>query len=325
MATPVRAFLHSLIDYAGLFPPAKLKLDPAVRNYTDYRRGDDQWMLGRFIIPASRLEELDSYASLFSESKADNPFAFSVLGKPAESIFGTLDLTLETAKTFESSHEGNTVTDLFEFKLPPDALDKEVLADLLHQAGEKLKGSLLRPASAFFEVPLMSDNWERSLDVAAQALSDHRSAEIKLGLKFRLGGVTEDLFPPVDAVARALYVANQAGVPFKGTAGLHHPVRHFAASVDTMMHGFLNVFGGAILTQVHNLDAPAIERIVSDEVADHFVLNTDGLTWMDLHASAEQIQSARQSFATSYGSCSFDEPREDLREMGILTPETASA
>ena len=50
--------MHGLIDYAGLFPPASLDLAAAVRNFTWYRLGDDNWMLGRFIVPASRLQDV---------------------------------------------------------------------------------------------------------------------------------------------------------------------------------------------------------------------------------------------------------------------------
>ena len=78
MTEALRAFMTELIDYAGLFPPARLDLDPALRNYARYRNEADAWMLGRFIVPAARLQELAAYHDeLFAA--ADTPFSFAVL------------------------------------------------------------------------------------------------------------------------------------------------------------------------------------------------------------------------------------------------------
>ncbi len=49
-----RALLSELIDYAGLFPPAALSMPEAVSNYADYRQGDFNWILGRFVLPVTR-------------------------------------------------------------------------------------------------------------------------------------------------------------------------------------------------------------------------------------------------------------------------------
>ena len=57
MNASLRALLSGVVDYAGLFPPAGLPLDQAIRNYARYRQGSDAWMLGRFVIPAARLAE----------------------------------------------------------------------------------------------------------------------------------------------------------------------------------------------------------------------------------------------------------------------------
>src|SRR5512135_342089 len=53
--------LHSLIDYAGLFPPAGLKMADAVANYGRYKNGPNAWALGRFVVPAARLDEFEKY------------------------------------------------------------------------------------------------------------------------------------------------------------------------------------------------------------------------------------------------------------------------
>ena len=67
MKESLRAFMKGLIDYAGLFPPAKLPLDEAIDDYVMHLKGENSWMLGRFIIPLSKLNELDRFVPLFDE------------------------------------------------------------------------------------------------------------------------------------------------------------------------------------------------------------------------------------------------------------------
>src|SRR5271166_5986544 len=64
MYASLRALMTNVIDYAGLFPPAQLPLDQALRNYASYREGPDAWMLGRFVCPAAKLAELTSFPPL---------------------------------------------------------------------------------------------------------------------------------------------------------------------------------------------------------------------------------------------------------------------
>src|SRR5205823_2206739 len=118
-------------------------------------------------------------------------------------------------------------------------------------------------------------------------------------------------FPTTEQVAACMHTAIVAGVPIKCTAGLHHPVRLFHDSVKTKMHGFLNVFGAGILGAAHKLDEGHIREILDDEQPSNFRFNADGFHWRDLRATPMQIADARGEAIVSFGSCSFDEPRED--------------
>ena len=77
---PERALLSEIVDYAGLFPPAQLPLEKAVREYAAHLGEEKAWMLGRFIIPAQRLEELEPHLVIFSE-----PVRIIALGKGGRS------------------------------------------------------------------------------------------------------------------------------------------------------------------------------------------------------------------------------------------------
>ena len=73
----LRALLENLIDYAGLFPPASLTLEPALANYRRYGTGEHAWMLGRFVIAAAQLQQVpdDCDAPFAVLSDADHPRA----------------------------------------------------------------------------------------------------------------------------------------------------------------------------------------------------------------------------------------------------------
>lgn len=314
------------MDYAGLFPPARLPLDPALRDYARYRSGPDAWMLGRFIVPAARLHELGGYAGLFAASP---PFGFSVLGFPENGDetqapeMHALRRTLAAAQAFEDAHPGRVLADRFEFKLRPVRADEPAaLADLFGAAEEGFQARAGAPARGFWEVNLLGDESARSVAAVAAAVAVHngQAGRPSAGVKLRCGGVTPDAFPSVEALAGALAACREAGVPFKATAGLHHPIRHYADEVGAVMHGFLNVFGAAILARVHGLDRALLAHILADERAEHFAFTGEGFAWTDLGATADDVAETRAHLATSYGSCSFDEPRDDLRALGLLEP-----
>ena len=68
---PLDAFLVSIVDYAGLFPPAQLGMSKAVENFAGYAKGSHGGELGRFVISAARLGEFETnFAQLPQESKS---------------------------------------------------------------------------------------------------------------------------------------------------------------------------------------------------------------------------------------------------------------
>lgn len=234
----LRILLEGLIDYAGLFPPAALTMQDAVRNYARYRDGEHAWALGKFVVPKERVKEVPP------------DFPLTILGE-------------DEVKT----------DDLDEVKRGAyvETTDLSILPEL------KRRG---------------------------------------LCAKIRTGGLTEDAFPSHEAVAAFIRACKNAGVPFKATAGLHHPLRCVRpltyepnAAVGTM-HGFLNVFLAAAMID----DA---EAILLETDAKAFTFDDSGVTWRNRRASLDELRAMRQ-FATSFGSCSFEEPIEDLEELGWL-------
>ena len=121
-------------------------------------------------------------------------------------------------------------------------------------------------------------------------------AERGLRAKVRCGG-TE--VPTADALARFLSACRTAGVPFKATAGLHHPL------AATGRHGFLNVIAACAFD-----DGAALSEPIE--------LAADGLRWRDRVAGADDLAQVRREQLVAVGSCSFFEPVDDLKQLGIL-------
>ncbi len=141
--------------------------------------------------------------------------------------------------------------------------------------------------------------------------------------KVRTGGLTPDAIPDAERIADFLMAAASRRLPFKATAGLHHPVRSVRSltyaqdSPRAVMHGFLNVFTAAAFAW-HGAERGLLLDVLQEEEAEAFAFGGKALEWRGHALSAEQIAAARNEFAHSFGSCSFEEPIGDLRELELM-------
>ena len=139
----------------------------------------------------------------------------------------------------------------------------------------------------------------------------------RCGFKLRCGGTQASAFPTTEQVAFTITTCRDFDVPLKFTAGLHHPIRHFDGELQAHMHGFINVFAASVLAHARQMNEEQVRVILEEKVAADFVFDDDGLRWKDWHATTAEINTARRK-VVSFGSCSFDEPRDDLRKLGWL-------
>ena len=130
-----------------------------------------------------------------------------------------------------------------------------------------------------------------------------------------IGGVVGSTIAAAGGISAAVVAARAHDVPWKATAGLHHPVR--GMHDGTVMHGFLNLFIAGIALQAEALDAARIGEVLAEEDPRAFVIDPTHIGWQDVRVEAEAVAAARER-CVSFGSCSFDEPVDDLRELGIL-------
>jgi hypothetical protein len=276
-----QALLSHAIDYAGLFPPARLDLRTTVRNYEAYRAGRDSWALGRLILPAKVFGEFAAMAPAFAE---EWPISFLL-----DDDFGA---------EIDAVESRGFVLNLAECRLA--RMDQ--IAEVRRRLPE---------ATLYVEAPSRDDRdgWLAAI------------AEEKACAKIRMGGVTAEAIPQAVAVAGFLEACARHGLPLKATAGLHHAIRaehpltYDPQSARAVMHGFVNFFIAAAVVCDGGSVVEA-EAMLVDDSPTNFRADDEGLWWCERNFSAEQIRAMREKFAVSFGSCSFAEPLEDMRMMG---------
>lgn len=288
----VGALLTRIVDYAGLFPPASLDMDHAVRNFRTYLGGDHAWMLANFVLPAARLAEFaDTFATTCCDEQ-EQPWTLSVVTS-AESA-------PEDLQAIDDFQQGAAFLSAVEIKVPTVPTARSILKIL--------------PRGRAHYVEIAPDRASKFLPLLASA-----GARAKL----RTGGITPEAIPEPEAIAGFLLKCAKARVPFKATAGLHHAVRGLQAltyqlsSPTATTYGFLNVFLAAVLAY-HGSNENALLKTLTEQDPKAFRLDEDAIAWHDHHMTADQIERARADFAIGFGSCSVTEPIDDLKGMGWL-------
>ena len=294
MKRSLRALLESAIDYAGTFPPARLELEAAARSYARYRAGPHAWMLGRLIVPAAKLDDLEAFLPV-PGAAAGGAWPLSVILSPDPGA------DLERIEAFERRNEGTARVASLE--APPLAPARIREAASVMPAGPE----------RFFEVPLAAGLEERIEAVAAAGAA----------AKVRTGGLREDAFPGAADLALFLAGCRRVGIPFKATSGLHHPIRG-AHPADTapespvaVMHGYLNLAVAASLIHAGEAGAGEAVEALEERSVEAFRFDDDALEWRGRRLDLAGIARARSRFFRSFGACSFEEPVEGLERSGL--------
>ena len=291
----LHTLLHTLVDYAGLFPPAGLSMDVAVANYASYRRSPHAWMLGRFIAPVSRLGEMTAAMQTIGAPDDGHPWRISAL------IGEGITADVATAVTFNAS-ASNALVDALEVK----ASSADAIREIARHVPRAMK--------TYVEIPVAAD---------ARPLVEALAAA-KLRAKIRTGGVTPEAIPTVEQVADFLRACYAASVPFKATAGLHHPLRAERALTYApdaprgVMHGFLNVFLTAAF-HYNGLTIRDAHALLAAGALDGVAINDERLAWREYVVSLAELSTIRRRFGIAFGSCSFAEPVDDLQTLGLLS------
>src|ERR1051325_9851610 len=118
MPASLRALLSESIDYAGLFPPCSLDVEPALKNHAQYMRSADTWMLCAFVLPVAKF---DAAAAHLAEFDRKRPLHVSAVGprtENASAFQAALRETVEVIRRFSINCEDRLVVSQLEMVLP---------------------------------------------------------------------------------------------------------------------------------------------------------------------------------------------------------------
>ncbi|MEM7477337.1 MAG: hypothetical protein AAF483_20320 [Planctomycetota bacterium] len=282
----MKSCLQGLFDYAGLFPPAKLGMRQAVRDYYQQSLSPESWMQNRFVVAASRLGEL----------------------LEALQNLELLDFSFELSLVVVDWDEDRPHIDRFqELKVCGAAIAAIETRDLNILDCKEL------PFEVYLEIPWDTDS----------AIYLARLDGVRQFAKLRSGGLTVDAFPKAEHVAAFLKSCHEAKVACKATAGLHHPIaalRPTCGETDAPvveMHGFINVLLAAAATR-QELPRPVVQKLLQAKAEQLTIYEAD-IRFEDLEFSLQDVIETRKHLFHSIGSCSFTEPVEDLEALGWLT------
>lgn len=272
------AQFHEFFDDAAIFPPGLAPLDVAVREHI--RRSKDEVareFIGPLILPLDKVREAVPLA-------AGERLTLSVivLADELESVDKLLEELADTAVSVST----------LEVKLSDGAVAAITTAADVKSAHPELK--------IFLELSY-ADVTEENL-VALQSAG--------LDLKFRTGGIKQELFPSSEQIIDVLSQVVAHGIAFKLTAGLHRAIRYTDENTGFHHFGFANIAAATA----------ALKNGASKEEAQQLLDSSDSVTVTEALNAGDGW---RESF-TAFGTCSVAEPVETLVEIGLVDADTAA-
>lgn len=268
--------LARLFDDAALFPPARLDMAAALAGHARHHRADHAWMVGRFVCPADRLDELVTVLG------DDQYVELSVV----------VDEPVDAARAAAAVASGRVALGTVE--LPPGA----PLAEVVEVLPEGVR--------VLAEVAVTG----RPSDEIAAAVATLAGVP-GAAAKVRCGGDSQAAVPVPEELAGFLAACRDAGVAWKATAGLHHPL-HGRRANGLVEHGFLNLAAAGGLA----LAGASVEAVAGVLDGTEVALDATGLRVAEVVFTAGELAILRERFL-AVGSCSVDEPVADLVALGV--------
>ncbi|MDA0803631.1 MAG: hypothetical protein O2819_07760 [Planctomycetota bacterium] len=300
MSCPEVLFADSL-DFAGRYPPARMSPEATVEAHARLLVRAP-WFAGRLVWPAEDLDRLsdlaEGHAPVARSPRTEGAWAVSAVTRPASSEDFRYDL--EAIEEFNDRHatEGAAALCIDSLEARVDGIrDIELAIEAV-------------PDRVF---PYLEVSWEKDPRGFLAAM-----AGVGVGAKLRTGGLDAAAHPPAGAISGFLMACARGQVPFKATAGLHRAIRHAAPEVGCDQHGFLNLFAAAALVHARCVEESEVTSMLLETEPSAFSVDASGVRWSGRHAPVEAVASMRQDLLHSWGSCSWEEPLQDLVALGIL-------
>ncbi len=298
MLRTVATLMDSAIDFAGLFPPAKMQMTDAIEEYLNLINGTENWIVNRFVCPATRLDELGKMLSTRNNTEAINLAVVSQGGLTLDTFETILESDAKLMNAFSIEFGQIATIEALELKVPTDDQLPKALKDL---------GSFSH-IDVFAELPTDQSGFDGLAEVAATEW---------IGAKGRSGGIEPAMVPTSMLLAGFLKTCLDLQLRFKLTAGLHEPVRHFDKAVGTDVHGFGNVIGACLFHSAFDLSTSEIAEILERSELSWFEVSDDRIRIQNQDFSIDDLEEFRGDFE-GFGSCSIQEPLEGMAKLGWL-------
>lgn len=297
MTRALAVLLSRAIDYAGVFPPAKLDLALAYDDYSRYRRGREAWILGKLVVRTTQLGDL---ARLIEQRPPEEPIAISAIGRSgADRASWEIGLEADAASlnAFEANVGELATIEAYETRLPDNDDAAGWIRDLHGFSGVDVYAEL---------------TWAAGQGDAMAVAAETEFVKVKA----RTGGEVATTFPTPAQLAGFIQGAVQLGLAFKLTAGLHHAFPHHAAQLGVRMQGFVPVFAATACAFAHDLSIRELTTILDIDSPNEFVFLDGALIVQNWTVGLDDLADTRECIV-AFGSCSIDEPLETLKGAGL--------
>jgi hypothetical protein len=300
MTRSLDMLLGRVIDYAGLFPPAQLSMKDAVRELIEQMEKPSAFLLNGMVVPAHLAKDLEKEGEeqgLFDDGEA--------LG---------VTLILQAKEGSSLTAEANALLEGWdpESWLEPSAIECFV--------GDSPKESDLRAFKAVgqkLDVPVFLEfgwtkNWKEAGEKAVTLWQG-------FGYKARMGGPTKNDVPSVGQVADFLVEVAGMDVPFRLTAGLHHPLAHHDPIFGGWQHGFLNCLAAGLAVIAEDAPVKEAEKLLEMQSPGAFRFADNAFHAGDRKFGVEELE-LFADYCYGFGSCSISEPYDGLVRLGLIEP-----
>ncbi|MBI4425273.1 MAG: hypothetical protein HY554_16205 [Elusimicrobia bacterium] len=305
--TALDAVVRGLFDYAGMFPPASLPLEEALRASAAFPRSlrRPDMVAADLVCSVGDLAALEPALLAASGWEAGRPLRVCALGPALAGLGAAAPEEQRLAASRAASwggEAGAARVASYEVKVPLDALDRRA-AQALAAVRSGVSGAVER---LYLEPECPGPHWPGAVE-RVLAFFDALAPQERPGLKVRCSGPAA--IDP-ESLARVVSGAVDRGLRLKATAGLHHPL------VEARYGNAVGFLGLVLSVRLRRAYGPGFTTLAmagcmtaSDPLQFSF---DDGAAWTAFRLAPEQL-GARAAF--TIGSCSLHEPDEDLLRL----------
>jgi hypothetical protein len=287
---PLDILLENLFDYAGMFPPAALPFEDALRESARL----PAVLMRPWLLSSDIVLDVAHARKLLSLDLAE--FGFS---RP---------LSLCLLATAGADETSQLADGLVARGVRLSSIEATSSPGSCNSTASSLAPIAAKHSALLAIEPLLSQQeWRTSLGEAVSACRNSPNVALKCRCTGPSGIGAERL-------SSALCAAADVNIPFKVTGGFHHPIVEPGRHAYPM--GFLNLTVAVMLRRALGPAAPegALASLLANSSVATFSLER-GVSALSFSLPLEGLREARSRAHFSIGSCSLSEPDADLARL----------